>query len=67
VSQNAITTFLLRRSLELARARLAAQALARGLVVQALPLRVEPRVLYNPSLNSSSTSCPASRRACCWW
>lgn len=52
VAQNAVMAYMLSRSLQLARLRLEEVARARGAALELAPLRVEPRILYNPSLNS---------------
>ncbi|MBM4321872.1 MAG: ABC transporter permease [Deltaproteobacteria bacterium] len=52
VAQNAIAAYVLARAVQLARERLAELARARGLAIGQTPLVVEPRILYNPTLNS---------------
>ncbi len=52
VAQNAVAAYALRRSLALAGERLAGLAGTLGVAVAPPSLRVEPRVLYNPTLSS---------------
>ena len=52
VAQNAVTSYVLSRSLGQAMARVQAATSALGISLQVAPLRVEPRLLYNPTLDS---------------
>jgi ABC-2 type transport system permease protein len=53
VAQNAATAYMLGRAVALAQERIAQVARQRGFVPQIRPLRVEPRLLYNPALDSA--------------
>jgi len=52
VATNALSAFLQQRALRLAEDRIRQEALARGMLLQPSRVRVEPRILYNPTLQS---------------
>ncbi|MFH2005766.1 MAG: ABC transporter permease [bacterium] len=52
VAQNAVLTFVMQRASEKAEQRFAELAAARGQVPAVPRVRVEPRILYNPTLDS---------------
>jgi len=53
VAQNAVVTYILNRALSVARLRLEALARVRGQPIELVPVRFEPRVLFNPHLDSA--------------
>lgn len=52
VSQNALSAFVLQRALGRVQQRLQELSVARGVSLRPAQVRVEPRVLYNPTLDS---------------
>ncbi|MCK5800464.1 MAG: ABC transporter permease [Deltaproteobacteria bacterium] len=52
VAQNALTAFVMARSSRLALAKASVAACAHGRALHLPRIRVEPRILYNPTLNS---------------